>query len=330
MPHAITDSLRAKFYADYINGETKSDEAYDLELRQFYDGFKKDPHAPSAPPLPNATPIGEGAPIYAESLPTLDYYRPSPRTEYIFLPSSTYPTQTNITNVYPGAANSNQQKNANDKNNTADFASYMFALILVAGISLPLTASLYYFTSVFVDIFERFWYNEGYLLAILSFYNILLSLAISTWVINTLLSPSIISLCISAGFANPITWAFFILGGITLAVGAILHLFLQDGLHHILTYFNQKELNPMDPHRFSITEAEYQKLDSLHSRDDIQNVITAIHHGMKGQEVLHFRPLFFSPTRESLQKIRTLRNSGHVDFESIKIKGQPERLHFKF
>lgn len=41
MPHAITDSLRAKFYADYINGETQSDEAYDLELRQFYDGFKK-------------------------------------------------------------------------------------------------------------------------------------------------------------------------------------------------------------------------------------------------------------------------------------------------
>ena len=135
-------------------------------------------------------------------------------------------------------------------------------------------------------------------------------------------------MCVSAGFANPMTWAFFILGCVAMFTAACVHYAIQEGIYRATAYYNKEELNPEDPGRFRVTDdqlADLERADKANKRIDlnkVQNVITAIHSDMtenpsRMTRIFRYSPFFrSSDVAEKLAAIRTLRTTGKVNYET--------------
>lgn len=249
--------------------------------------------------------------------------------------------------VYLMMSNNNaRQQQANTRDNTrreSNFGAWMGALIIAAVVTGPALAGTVYLMSELWNNLERFYYNEGYIQAGLGLANIIFSLTLATVFAQVFLASAITALCVSAGFANPISWAFFILGCVTLLTAAVTHLAIQEGIYRATACANPHALHPEEPFRFKVTGndiAELIRKDKRNrtkanqniNRDNMQNVITAIHHDMTDnrssmERIFRFSPLFRSAdTAKQLAEIRKLRTSGKVAY-TTEIK--PSDGHYK-
>ncbi len=216
-----------------------------------------------------------------------------------------------------------------EQHRNSNFTAYAGYLIIVGVAVLPALGGTFYLLSELCNNFERLYYNEGYLQAGLGIVNIILSLSLSAVLTNAVLSSAITTLAVSAGFANPISWAFFILGSVTLFVAACVHLAIQEGIYRMTAHYNPDALHPEEPGRFTVTDEQITDLKRSDKRgmraidgDKMQNVITAIHHDMtdapsRMQRVLRYSPFFRdAETAERLREIRRLRTTGQVDYST--------------
>ena len=200
------------------------------------------------------------------------------------------------------------------------------AVVIAGAVVAPAAIGAFYLLSELGQNLERLYYNEGYIQAGLGMANITLSLCLSAVLTNAVLSTAITALTVSAGFANPVGWAFFIMGCVTLFVAACIHWAVQEGIYKANTFFNKDELNPEDPHRFTVAPEQVKHLGKKDKalkgldREKMQNVITAIHHEMTHEPTTMTRYFRYSPffrsaeTAAQLSAIRTLRSYGTVDY----------------
>ena len=221
-----------------------------------------------------------------------------------------------------------QQTNTRDNQpRESNFGSWMGALIIAAVVAGPALAGTVYLLSELWNNLERLYYNEGYIQAGLGLANIILSMTLATVFTQVALSSAITALCVSAGFANPIGWAFFLLGCITMMTAGFTHLAIQEGIYRATAHANPDALHPEEPFRFTVTDqdiAELQRKDKKTNKhingDNMQNVITAIHHDMtenpsRMERIFRFSPLFRSAdTAKQLAEIRKVRTTGKVTY----------------
>ena len=229
-------------------------------------------------------------------------------------------------NNYYGTAPTRGEENGSNRQNS-NFAAYAGVLIIACVVTAPAVIGAFYLMSELWNNLERLYYNEGYLQAGLGMANIVMSLSLSTVLTNAVLSSAITALAVSAGFANPVGWAFFIMFCVTFFAAAFIHFAVQEGIYRMTTYNNQDALHPEEPGRFTVTNeqvADILRNDKRGMRgldgDKMQNVITAIHHDMMDDpsrmtRIFRFSPLFRDThTAERLKAIRTLRMTGKVDY----------------
>lgn len=131
------------------------------------------------------------------------------------------------------------------------------ALVLLLAIAIVLAAiALHYLINEVFDSIERFYYNEGMLQAILSFFNVFANIAVAALLADAYATAPLASLALAAGVANPIGVATF--GVFCLAyVGAALGNFVSNKLIQSATApTTSQALYRKDPHRFTLTLAE--------------------------------------------------------------------------
>lgn len=241
------------------------------------------------------------------------------------------------TNNYFGASQREERREGNSA--PANFPAWVRILVIAGVVIVPALAGSFYLLSELGQNLERLYYNEGYIQAGLGMANIALSISLSAPLVNAVLSTAITGLAVSAGLANPITWAFFIMGCVTLFAAACIHWAVQEGIYKTNAWFNKDALNPEDPHRFTVTDEQVKSIIRKDRRglknldgDKMQNVITAIHHDMTNDpttltRIFRYSPFFRSAeTAEQLSAIRTLRNYGTVDYTTtIENKDEKEQ-----
>ena len=244
------------------------------------------------------------------------------------------------TNNYYGTAPTRGEENGSNRQNS-NFAAYAGVLIIACVVTAPAVIGAFYLMSELWNNLERLYYNEGYLQAGLGMANIVMSLSLSAVLTNAVLSTAITALAISAGFANPVSWAFFIMGCVTLFIAACIHYAVQEGIYRMTAYNNQDALHPEEPGRFTVTDEQVADIlrknkESMNGLDGdkMQNVITAIHHDMTADPSRMTRIFLYSPlfrdteTAERLKAIRTLRMTGKVDYETEATNDDQQTLLF--
>ena len=244
------------------------------------------------------------------------------------------------TNNYYGTAPTRGEENGSNRQNS-NFAAYAGVLIIACVVTAPAVIGAFYLMSELWNNLERLYYNEGYLQAGLGMANIVMSLSLSAVLTNAVLSTAITALAISAGFANPVSWAFFIMGCVTLFIAACIHYAVQEGIYRMTAYNNQDALHPEEPGRFTVTDEQVADIlrknkESMNGLDGdkMQNVITAIHHDMTADpsrmtRIFRYSPLFRdTETAERLKAIRTLRMTGKVDYETEATNDDQQTLLF--
>lgn len=352
--NVITDSQRADIYENFIfqgdstssterekNDEIrKTNEFFTTALNraprsQFHDDTEEyqTPHA-----YPSST-----SPIFAtaaEPAPTVIHHHHNsgiPWWAFCLMNRN-----GGTTNNYYGTASDRREENGSNSRNS-NFAAYAGVLIIAGVVIAPAVMGAFYLMSELWNNLERLYYNEGYLQAGLGMANIVMSLSLSAVLTNAVLSYAITALTVSAGFANPVSWAFFIMGCVTLFAAACIHLAVQEGIYRMTAYNNQDALHPEEPGRFTVTDEqvadilrkdkkEKRKVKSLDG-DKMQNVITAIHHDMTADPSRMTRIFRYSPffrdteTAERLKAIRTLRMTGKVDY-TTEAEVEEQQLYF--
>lgn len=240
-----------------------------------------------------------------------------------------------------GYAPAQPQPQRQEERRDSNFGAWMGTIIIAAIVTGPAIAGAFYLCSELVHNIERLYYNEGNLQAGLGFANIVTSLGIGTLLTNAVLSTAIKAMCVSAGFANPMSWAFFILTCVALFAAACFHYAIQEGIYRTTAHYNKDELNPEDPGRFRVTDeqlADLKRADKANLNiklDNVQNVITAIHHDMtdnpsRTTRIFRYSPFFRSTEiGKELQAIRDLRTTGKVNYKTEVEIGEEGSTHFE-
>ena len=247
-----------------------------------------------------------------------------------------YNTTNNYINSQPtveshpiaGGSSANNDRRQEEDKKSANFRDYVLILI-AAGVTLAFACgSVLYLASELWNNGERFYYNEGYVDGLIGMGNIVLSLSLAITLTDAVLSSALTAATVSAGFSNPVGWAFMIMGFVALFVAAVVHWVLQQGIYGLTAALNPAALDPAEPGRFTISTQQVNHLNRNFSNqranpfdgNKIQNVITAIHDDMTTEPTtmmnwFRFSPLFRDPkTANNLATIRELRMKGKVDF----------------
>ena len=348
----ITDRQRAKVYEDfrgenlahYASPEAIQDEI--LKTKNFFTAALYPSHSTSMFHGTNEDQIplayafhSHASPLYATAAaPTvIHHHHNSGIPWWLFCLMN---RNGGTTNNYYGTAPTRGEENGSNRQNS-NFAAYAGMFIIAAVVIALALGGTFYLMSELWNNLERLYYNEGYLQAGLGMANIVMSLSLSTVLTNAVLSSAITALAVSAGFANPVGWAFFIMFCVTFFAAAFIHFAVQEGIYRMTTYNNQDALHPEEPGRFTVTNeqvADILRNDKRGMRgldgDKMQNVITAIHHDMMDDpsrmtRIFRFSPLFRDThTAERLKAIRTLRMTGKVDYETEATNDDEQTLRF--
>ena len=305
-------------YRKYVYSEYKQGSELDSSIARFYQNVQQNTFPSSSTSFTHDLP--HAIPVHAvpDTTPQVihHHHRDSGIPSWLF-----WWMLFSRNNNQPASQRHEEQRDSN-------FGAWMGAVILAGIVTLPAIAGIYYLLSEVVNNFERIYYNEGYLQAGLGLANIAGSLAIGTVLTNAYLASAIKAMCISAGFANPMNWAFFILGCTALFTAACVHYAIQEGIYRITARYNKTELNPEDPGRFRVTDDQLNDLiraDKANKKiklDNVQNVITAIHSDMtenpsRMTRIFRYSPFFRSSEMgEKLSAIRTLRTTGKVNYQT--------------
>ena len=199
------------------------------------------------------------------------------------------------------------------------------ALIVLIALALAACAAsfiaLYYLLSEAVNSVERFSYNEGWLQASLSLLGMAAGGVASALLSNAFLMGPLMSLAFAAGVANPAGIA--VLGIVCLtAIGAAAGGFITNQIqHYMIKEANADALDPVDPHRFGLTDAECQFLNA-NGIDPVKVkcAIVALRGQMNDKPVPPMLSMPFMDNRgkaiqDALNKVRQLRRGELVEVE---------------
>ena len=221
---------------------------------------------------------------------------------------------------YPPAAPAASQNvdhgyRKDDSNKSAELWA-MLLLVALAAIAAVLTViAMYYLLNNTLSGLERFWHNEGWMQASLS----LMGMAAST-VIASMLAPltaaPIASLALAAGIINPA--GVVVMGVACMAVmGTAASSYLFNTIHgYGLSRANGNALDAGDPNRFTLTDAEAEKLvakgiDPI----KVKCAIIALRADMGNENTSYLRRN--TDVQDGLNKIRKLR-SGQIADVAVK------------
>ena len=202
-----------------------------------------------------------------------------------------------------------------DSNKNAEFWA-MLLLIILATIAAVLTViAMYYLLNNTLSGLERFWYNEGWMQASLS----LMGMAAST-VIATMLAPlaaaPIASLALAAGIINPA--GVVVMGLACVAVmGAATGSYLFNIIEgYSVSRANGNALDAGDPNRFTLTDAEAEKLVAKDIDPiKVKCAIIALRADMGDENTSYLRRN--TDVQDGLNKIRKLRR-GEISAVPVK------------
>lgn len=329
---ALTDNERRIVYADYVFGSKRAVFASEKEseAQEAMDFFAKARDNATPPPTPIWTDWSSDGLPHASSAPAAAYAYPvhedSPRVVHHHHNSGVPWWAFFLMNRDHSPA---PMSSRNEERRESNFAAWA-GILIIAGVAIaPAVIGAFYLLSELWNNLERLYYNEGYLQAGLGLVNIVASLSIGAILTNAVLSSAITALAVSAGFANPVSWAFFIMSCVTLFAAGCIHLALQEVIYRSTAYFNKDAVHPEEPGRFTITDeqiADIQRRDKKGSKDldgdKMQNVITAIHHDLTENPSRMTRLLRYSPffrdaeSAEKLKAIRGIRMGGTVNYQT--------------
>lgn len=331
---ALTDNERRIIYANYVSGraETNFPHRRKSETQKVNDFFARARDNTTPPPTPISTgwssdglPHASAAPAAAAAY-AFPVHEDSPRVVHHHHNSGVPWWAFFLMNRDHSPAPTSSR---NEERRESNFSAWA-GILIIAGVAIaPAVIGAFYLLSELWNNLERLYYNEGYLQAGLGLVNIVASLSISAILTNAVLSSAITALAVSAGFANPVSWAFFIMSCVTLFAAGCIHLALQEVIYRSTAHFNKDALHPEEPGRFTITDeqiADIQRRDKKGGKgldgDKMQNVITAIHHDLTENPSRMTRLLRYSPffrdaeSAEKLKAIRGIRMGGTVNYQT--------------
>ena len=331
----ITDQKRSKLYQEFIfntPGFADNLNSAEASVLRFYQTTANNASAPSAPAYPSATAYPVGADINLEQV--------NERSRPLGFNQSSSPRVVhhhhhNDSNWFfwywlMSSNNNANHTNQNSKTSQSNFFAYVVVLMLALAVVMPAFMGAYYLLNEIGASIERLWYNEGYFRAAFGLVSVIGSTLLAAFLADAFLNTLLFGLCLSAGFANPVAWCFFILIGVTLALAALIHMGIQELSYQASALVNKDELCPEDPIRFRVTDQDVERIQAndvaaghrlaskLVDADMLQNVVTAIHFDIiddpNYSPRFRFGPLFrSSTTSERLGAIRKLRLEGRMD-----------------
>ncbi len=348
----FTDKARGRFYAYIANnplnltlqqGDPMREKMQDY-LRSIQSQARTTSAMPAGTTSSGDVPIAE--PVYASfsapqqrdepNLPQVVHHHHS-SDNFWFWMWLTSRNSSQPQNIYINSDQSTNHTSRNGSSNSNEsppsFKDWAMILLLVGVAVLPAIGASAYLLGEVVNNFQRLYYNEGYLQAGLGFANLALSMALGIQIVDYLLANTITAMCVSAGFSNPVGWSFLLLTTLTLITAGILNLLQQNSLYAINACFYQKTaLYPEEPHRFSLDADQASYLPKDIDPEKVRIAITAIQHDMPKPGILRYNPFFLGKSAsEKLQKIRSLRMHGQVNYETTigsKEQHNQETLHF--
>ena len=211
-----------------------------------------------------------------------------------------------------------QNNNKKDKDKVASEAIALLILIALAVAAFALTfVALYYLLRETLDSIERFSYNEGWLQAGFSLLSMAAGGAAAAMLSMAFLATPLAGLALAAGLANPA--GVVIIGIVCLSIiGAAAGCFITDQIqNYFIKKSNVDALDPVDPHRFALTDTE---ADNLRMKGidpvKVKCAIVALRAQIGDKPVPSLLNRFCCSSRgqeiqESLDKVRKLR-SGEI------------------
>ena len=139
------------------------------------------------------------------------------------------------------------------------------AMLLLVAVSVAIAASaliaLFYLIRQMLNSAERFYYNEGWMQASLSMLSMTVSGIATVMLAQSLFLSPLIGLAFVAGLSNPVGLA--VLGVIAIGiVGAAVGCLITNKLQTMYVKNTSEDaLNPNDPYRFALTDAEARELE---------------------------------------------------------------------
>ena len=135
-------------------------------------------------------------------------------------------------------------------------------LVAIAAVAIVLTLiALYYVLNEMLNSGERFFYHEGWLQASISLLSVAAGAAASAILASLFVSAPLASLAILAGIVNPVGIVVF--GVVCLSIiGAAATCFITHQIQeYVIKAANPDAIDPYDPHRFLLTDAETSDLE---------------------------------------------------------------------
>lgn len=221
----------------------------------------------------------------------------------------------------------NSHGHSSKKNEQQVYLLLVLLAAITAGTALIAT---YYILREMLNSAERIMYNEGTLQAVLSISSIVAS-GFASAILSTLFASSPLAMfALAAGISNPVGFVIFGLVSLTL-IGAALGCFITNQvMNFVAKDLNKDSLDPMDPHRFGLSDEESQLLLSKgFDPIKVKCAMTELHMriGKEMPPLLHRLFSDSNDTQEYLNKIRKLRR-GELAAKGLTIGYGTSRLDF--
>ncbi|KTD16727.1 hypothetical protein [Legionella jordanis] len=221
-----------------------------------------------------------------------------------------------------GSSSSNRHKH--DDKNAGSAILFLLLLLLVLSLAVVTLLAAYYLLRASLDSFERLWYNEGRLQALIDVSSAIASTMVSGFLATLFASAPLTAFALAAGVANPVGVVVFSLICISLIGGALGCFLTRQITQAVVESHNKDALDPKDPYRFTLSpDAEVKILQLGLDPVKVKCALVALHEEIGESVPTRLHRLFANDHKqELLEKVRELR-SGNIKNTLITIgKGE--------
>jgi|GEM_PF-2406219 len=172
-----------------------------------------------------------------------------------------YSTNFNRPNQHGHAAyNQHGHANQNKKKTDGSVLAAVVLLCLVIAAAAAAFIAAYYLIREALNSGERFFYNEGWLQASVSLMSMAIGAVASAMLATAFATSPLTALAISAGIASPAGVAMFGVIALSIIGAAVVCSITNQVQALVIPHLNADALDPSDPHRFALTDAESDRL----------------------------------------------------------------------
>jgi len=146
-----------------------------------------------------------------------------------------------------------------------DFIKQLVAFLLFVSFAIAAGVALCAMAHTLSEIqnnLERFYYDEGWMLASISLANMAASFTVAGVLTSLLLTAPLVAVLAFAAVSNPVGWAVLGVVLISLIAGAIGYAVSNKALHYGIKKLNSDSLDPDDPYRFRLSRSEERNLQA--------------------------------------------------------------------